>query len=674
MEELIRVARIGRSLGVHLILATQKPAGIVDDQIRSNSRFSICLKVNDKSDSNDVIKRPDAANLKRAGQFYLQVGNDEYFVLGQSAWSGAQYFPSDMIKKKVDTSICFISDIGKVIKEIDNPSEEIMSSSGEQLTNVVKYLYDLAKQEKVEAKQLWLDSIPETIYIEQLRKKYCVKSEVNNINPVIGEYDDPFNQRQEVLNLPLSRDGNTIIYGNADSGKETLLSTIVYDIITTNSLEEIQLYLLDFGSEALKIYKECPHVGDVVYINDTEKIARFFDMIEKEMKDRRRILSDYNGEYELYLKTSDTPMPMIIIMMNNYEAFFENYESEYEDRFLTITREARKYGIVFIITASTPNMVRYRLAQNFKQKIALQLNNEDDYTAILDNVGKKRPSRIFGRGLVNLGGETYEFQAAKICEAEKWNEYVKETIEKLKEKNPISVKAISVLPNKVAREDVQLVFEDLGTVPIGIAKNSLSIYTYNFKKNFMSIITSKSIENAVQFTSHLLKEIEHNKKVEITIFDAEKLLQNEKMDLKGVYNNLATQINDAYSKEDNEKRNHTLCVIIGLDKFLNEIKGESEFSSVLEQAGEIGEYSFIIVENATRLKTHEYDEWYKEYVVDDNGIWIGNGVADQYVIKLNRVQTELSNSIGTSFGYVINQGNPTLIKLLEMNEDGDENE
>ena len=87
MEELMSVSRIGRSLGVHLILATQKPAGIVNDQIRSNSRFAVCLKVQDKEDSMDVIKRPDAARLKHIGQFYLQVGNDEYFVFGQAAWA-----------------------------------------------------------------------------------------------------------------------------------------------------------------------------------------------------------------------------------------------------------------------------------------------------------------------------------------------------------------------------------------------------------------------------------------------------------------------------------------------------------------------------------------------------------------------------------------------------------
>ena len=86
MDDLISIARIGRSLGVHLILATQKPSGVVNDQIWSNSKFRICLKVQEKSDSNEMLKRAEAAMIIQVGRFYLQVGYDELFALGQSAW------------------------------------------------------------------------------------------------------------------------------------------------------------------------------------------------------------------------------------------------------------------------------------------------------------------------------------------------------------------------------------------------------------------------------------------------------------------------------------------------------------------------------------------------------------------------------------------------------------
>jgi S-DNA-T family DNA segregation ATPase FtsK/SpoIIIE len=74
MEELISAARIGRSLGVHLILATQRPTGVVNDQIWANSKFKVCLKVSDAGDSKEMIHRPDAAEIKNAGRYYLLVG------------------------------------------------------------------------------------------------------------------------------------------------------------------------------------------------------------------------------------------------------------------------------------------------------------------------------------------------------------------------------------------------------------------------------------------------------------------------------------------------------------------------------------------------------------------------------------------------------------------------
>ena len=91
MRELISVAQVGRSLGVHLILATQKPSGTVDDNIWSNSRFRLCLRVQDRQDSTDMLHRPDAAYITQAGRCYMQVGNDELFELFQSGWSGAVY-------------------------------------------------------------------------------------------------------------------------------------------------------------------------------------------------------------------------------------------------------------------------------------------------------------------------------------------------------------------------------------------------------------------------------------------------------------------------------------------------------------------------------------------------------------------------------------------------------
>ena len=659
MEELMSVSRIGRSLGVHLILATQKPAGIVNDQIRSNSKFAVCLRVQDRQDSNDVIKRPDAASLKKAGQFYMQVGNDEYFVMGQSAWSGAPYFPSDITEKKVDNSVEFISNIGVTIKKLNDTTQKVISSQGEQLTNIVKYICGISKDNNITSKNLWLESIPENIYLENLRSKYKVDNEINIIEPVIGEYDDPYNQRQNIVKFNLSDNENILVFGNAESGKETLLSTMIYDLITTHSSEEVQLYILDFGSEALKIYNGAPHVGDIIFANDIEKTERFFNMIKKEIQNRKAILSDYNGDYKLYLK-DNKKMPMLVVVINNYETFSELYKDKYEEVFLSITREGLKYGIVFVVAASSYSDMRYRSSQNFKKKIALQLNKDDEYYNIIEKVGKKRPAHIFGRGLINMSGDqVYEFQTAKICEPEQYNIHVREVVNKVREENDIKARPVPVLPSKISIEDVKTNIKDLSAVPIGITKREIEIYNYNFKKNFVNIITSRNLEDIVEFVNNMLEIFKQVKGLKVIILDGEKAINKN--------------IQEEYAKLNYElikNNSDVLCIIIGLDKVIETMSTyEKNLSMLFKAAEENKKCNFIIAENANKIKNHEYDDWYKKYISKENGIWIGTGVDNQYLITITSDRKLITNNCGRTFGYAIKQGNATQIKFVGMMEE-----
>lgn len=665
MDELISVARIGRSLGVHLILATQKPAGVVNDQIRSNSKFGICLKVQDRQDSMDVIKRPEAAELKRAGQFYIQVGNNEYFALGQSAWAGASYEPSDIIKKNVDNSMKFVSNIGSVIKKIDDTKKAPVKKDGEQLTNIVKYIYELGKNENIHLKPLWLENIPEIIMLGKTKEKYKIEKKENEVIPVIGEYDDPYNQRQGPVELDFKKQGNIIVYGNAESGKETLISTMVYDIITTYTVREAQMYLLDFGSEALKIFKDAPHVGDVVLSTDAEKINRLFEMIQREMKRRTEVLSNYGGDIKLYIKDTGIPMPQIIVVINNYEGFVENYGEKYDDILLTLCREGIKYGIIFVLTASAYNSVRYRLSQNFRQKIALQLNNEDDFLNIIEGVKKQRPAHVFGRGLIKYS-DVYEFQTARICEPEKWNSFIRETIKRLNEMYSERAVSIPVLPNQIKVEDVKELVTQLDKLPIGIYKTSLGLATYDFKNNLVNIISAKNIDIVAEYITHLYEEINLLENVEITLFDAEGIVQETRKNLKLDYQNYSLRIQNNLSKTK-----HNVCIILGIDKFLTSI--ETSILADLKKAEELKNYTFIVVDSVFKLKNHEYDDWYKAYITKDSGIWVGNGVSDQYLIRLNSSNRNLVNNCGDSFGYVIKQEEGMLIKLIGMKDAGDEN-
>ena len=313
--------------------------------------------------------------------------------------------------------------------------------------------------------------------------------------------------------------------------------------------------------------------------------------------------------------------------------------------------------------------MRYRLSQNFKQKIVLQLNKDDEYSMILDRARKKRPSKIFGRGLIPIDDEIYEFQTDKICLPEEHNFYIKEEIEKLKKVNTFKAPDIPILPKKVTFKDVSKSLKDLKQVPIGIMKRDLKIASYDFKNNFLTIITSKNSDEVIDFTENLIEEIKKLEDINRLIFNMEKAKQKDKNQLKEKYVDFLKYLNA--NKENKEK--HIVIIFIGIDKFLTEIDSSEGFSKMLKISEE-GNYSFIIVENSTKLKNHTYDLWYKNYISGDTGIWVGNGFDDQYLISINGSRRGIINNCGRSFGYMVKAGKPIMIKLLEMKEKSDDDE
>ena len=689
MDQLISAARIGRSLGVHLILATQKPSGVVNDQIWSNCRFRVCLKVQDKSDSNDMIRVPDAALIKQTGRFYLQVGYNEYFGLGQSAWTGAPYFPQDKVIKKIDTSMNFVDNIGTVIKESDEVRQTQTKAQGEQLPSIVKYLSDIAKKENISIKQLWLDKIPALIYLDRLAEKYNYTARPFVLDPIIGEFDDPFNQRQGILNLRISKDGNSIIYGSASSGKEVLVNAIIYDTITRHAPEEVNFYILEFGTESLRMFTKAPHIGDILYLNDSEKIKNLFKMLRGEIDRRKKLFADYSGDYSTYIAQSGQTVPNIVVLINNYEAFNEVYQS-YEDVLLQLTREGIKYGLYFIFTTSASNMIRYRMAQNFKTKLVLQLNDENDYSSILGNVHGTKPSEILGRGLVDLDA-IYEFQSASIVKPEEVTDQIRVTCEKLASATTYRAKGVPILPEKVTFDFVKSYFTGLDSVPVGVEKNTLDISKLDLVKNYITLVTSLDVTITKSIIEQISKEIGLIQGVKYTVIDCEDLIDTTELancsfetDVNGFITRLNEEItnasetykNSGFSKDSLKDLPFSTTVIVGFDKFQAKLDPDNKklFGTVFQNGKDLGKYSFILVDAVDKFKKVEYDDWYRECVVNNRGLWVGDGIANQFAIKLTKTTKELYEEVGSKFGYAVERGIPTLIKLLEDDKGDDSNE
>lgn len=671
MDELMSIARIGRSLGVHLILATQKPSGVVNDQIWSNSRFKICLKVQDRSDSMDMLKVPDAASITNIGSFYLQVGFNEYFYFGQSAWSGAPYYPSDFRIKKVDMGIDFINNYGAVYKSIKNNKKKMIKSSGEEITNVINYLDEIADKENIMVNQLWLNRIANIIKVDTLKNKYNYQKDIT-INPVLGEFDDPINQEQHLLTLPITQFGNVIVYGIPGSGKELILTTTVYSCATTYTPEEVNFYILDFASETMQNLRNIPHVGDIILSPDKDKLENLFKLINTYLEQRKQLFLNYAGSIVEYKKATGNNIPSVIVMINGFDSFSEIYP-DYAELLVKYTRECPRFGIYFMITASGTNSVRFKLSQNFKNVLALELNDKSDYYSILGKTNIT-PSKAVGRGLVKVGDGIYEFQTAHPSKKEESSEFFKNLAVELNQKYQNKALAIPVLPAHVNMKLLSDKLDGLNNVPIGIYKDSLDICLYDFKKNFFNKITGSDIENTLSFTKELLSELNSINKFKTFLIDPNNSILDNYLNITKINSNYDELLNNTIDELNNNvsKNESILFVIYNFDSFKSKVT--LDMNTILKNFYNIHSstnlINFIVIDSIDNFKKVEFESWFKEINDPTTAIWIGEGINNQFSIKLSRstdkiLQTPLENN----FGYSIVNGRHALIKVLEFDAD-----
>ena len=672
MDNLISAARIGRSLGVHLILATQKPSGVVNDQIWSNTKFRVCLKVAEPSDSNEIIKRPDAAEIKNAGRFYLQVGQNEIFVLGQSGWCGTPYSPSDVIKKDYDRSLSFIDDRASVIKSIsDDSGKKKVAADGDELSNILKYITLLAKKENVKAENLWLDSIPGDLDLGAVLKKYNFAE--NKVTAVIGEYDDPSNQYQNILTLQLNEEANTMVYGLSGNNREMFLRTLIYSTSALYSSEDVNFYIFDFGSETFRIFSKIPHVGDVVFPSEVDKIDKLMKLIDEEITERKKLFADYNGEYSNYCRNSGKKVPLFVVIINNYDSFKESY-SAYEDLILKLTREGKRYGIIFIIATSSQSGLFGKFLKNFDYSFVLDMNSKDEYMSILGKIGNVYPAEYQGRGLFKKG-LTYEFQTAKICDEDNLVEFIKEKSKLLSEHNPYKAKSIPILPEVLTFDMISEGLTGLKSVPIGMDKETLKPCIYNFKMSKGNIIGSVELENCNNILFNLLKSFRTLGNVVSVFFDFENVFENLRPYVNSYYNsdfeNFLNQILK-YIDEKIVNTNYEIVVFIaGISKFKDTIS-TAKITELKNKIKSVNNSGVIFVDTGFNLKKMAFESWYNELVINTNGVWVGKGASEQSAIKIGEFNKKYSTKITNDFAWYFKNGEGSIIKLISGEEKNEE--
>ncbi len=688
MAQLVSAARIGRSLGVHLILATQKPSGVVDDQIWSNSKFRVCLKVQDRSDSMDMLKRPDAAELADTGRFYLQVGYNELFELGQSAWAGAPYYPSDKVVAQKDDSVVFIDRNGHVIKRV-RADKHAGAKAQKQLDVITAYLSKTAREEHIQIRKLWLEPIAEKIYLEQVRQKYgLVHAGGFVLNPLIGEYDDPWNQSQCPMTLPISADGNAIIYGSAGNGKTTFLNAMIYSLITQHTPDEVNIYILDFAAETLRSFEKAPHVGDVVLSHDAEKVSNLFKLLLSELEQRKKLFADYGGDYQTFIATSGSTVPNIVVAINNFTGFIETFE-EKEEAVSYLTREGKKYGIYFVLTAVSTGAIRFRMLQNFKQLLTMQLNDESDYATVVGKTEGVLPAKYKGRGLFRSDA-VYEFQTAYLTEDPIPYGFIQAKCQSLlNEWRGARAKRIPILP-EVVDVDFAMTYYDSNKpliVPVGVEANSMAVSYCDYANQYISLVLSAG-EAYVDLLQAITQMI-HSTQQTFTVIDGPGEFDKQMQSMPGymsgadacgalideLFEEVVRRHNTCKDAAENgqilEPFEQKLVIINSITALLSLVTEErkEKMQLILERGESRFNISIIIAEAVKNLSAVSFEKWYKKHVTQKDGYWIGDGFTDQYQLKANTTLPGMRDSIGDSFGYLVQKGKPMKLKVLRYHQD-----
>lgn len=493
MDKLISTARIGRSLGVHLILATQKPSGVVNDQILSNVKFKVCLKVQDASDSNDMLKRPDAASLKEAGRFYLQVGYNEYFALGQSAWTGALYQPGVKKEPAGKNTVEFIDNTGTIVHTGKKQASKKTEGSS-QLVTLVKELAMIAQANHIETEPLWLPSLPKVLDADECSKKVDSDADRKAMRLYLGFADDPGHQKQHDYIVSLLEMKNLFITGDMGSGRSSLVQTILLKACEQFSPEQLNIYAIDFSGKGFNRLRTLPHAGTILSESDVDDYPKFFDLINDIVQERKDTfeqagVDDYNGYCEIH------PMPLVLIALDDFPEIKNSKAGErIAIDFHEYLRKSSRYGLCYIVTAGQASDLMTRAKNEFFELIALQHQDQYKYSDTLNIRVQGTIASTPGRGYCVINEEAFECQFVRIrndLRGFERNRYLKELVEKICQKYPgkYQIAKIPKIPqdetyadfaSQFPKDRLPLGYHLIDSKPIAIPYKQFSMMTLYF--------------------------------------------------------------------------------------------------------------------------------------------------------------------------------------------------
>lgn len=427
VQGLVAVAQRGRSLGVHLVLATQRPGNAVSAEIRANTGLRIALRVTDATESSDVIDTADAAHLARAtpGRAYVRTGSTLRCL--QSAWPGAHTPPTDEAVR-VDV-------LDEWLQPARRPEEAQQRTDLSRLVDSVSTAASRAGLPSVPAP--WAPPLPQHL------DHHALPSPPRTTDVPFGLVDLPDEQRQSPITLDLLEAESLLVVGAPRSGRTTALETIAIAAAGQLPPDRLDLYSVDVSGTLAATVSALPHSATVLAGSDVELILRLLTLLERECTERARIATPAGDRSHALLLIDG--WDAIADLLTDAEA------ARLTDHLGRLLRVASSGGLAVVVSGGR-SVLAPRVSGGFARRIVLRLADVADYAAFGISPRQVPASLPAGRGLRAEDGASLQIavtgtdggSASTTAQAvtNRWSQ------EAVREANPATIR-LRPLPSRV---------------------------------------------------------------------------------------------------------------------------------------------------------------------------------------------------------------------------------
>jgi S-DNA-T family DNA segregation ATPase FtsK/SpoIIIE len=414
---LVNIAQRGRSLGLHLILATQRPSGVVSADIRANANLRIALRVTDAGESVDVLDAPDAASIAKAtpGRAYVRLGHGSLVPFQSGRVGGARPStvlpntghppntgPPNTVLPNTGPPNTVPPDKGHPLPasparmwlepvhwpDLGRPAPAPPAAAG-HADEAVTDLKVLVEQIRLAARELgirpqpspWLPPLPSAVQLSGLWQP--VAAEGRSTIP-FGITDLPDVQAQTAATVDLATFSHLMVAGAPRSGRSQLLRTLAGALALARDCGDVHLYGLDCGNGGLLALGELPHCGAVVGRTEPERAGRLLRRLDAELTRRQELLAAGGHASIAEQRAADAhgSLPHLFLLLDQWEGFTATLGdadggalTEVLTRLLT---EGASAGLHLVMTGDR-SLLAGRISALCEEKLVFRLAEREDY-------------------------------------------------------------------------------------------------------------------------------------------------------------------------------------------------------------------------------------------------------------------------------------------------------